>query len=101
MPQSTAVDIVIWPRTRTVCQLAHRKHRTVKIKDFTYVLKYLKDGKDPKIVQKYASTTEMFYHRQAVHSSQIIAHNRDWVFPTVSRPFWYAQKRFADGDTVS
>ena len=47
----------------TVCQLAHRKHGTVQIKDFTYVLKYLKDGKGPKIVQNYASTTQMFYHR--------------------------------------
>ena len=47
----------------TECQLAHRKHGTVKIKDFTYVLKYLKDGKGPKIVQNHANTTQMFYHR--------------------------------------
>ena len=46
----------------TVCQLAHRKHETVQIKDFTYVLKYLRGVKGPKIVQKYANTTQMFYH---------------------------------------
>ena len=33
----------------TVYQLAHRKHGTVQIKDFTYVLKYLKGGKGPKM----------------------------------------------------
>ena len=37
----------------TECQLVHRKHGTVQIKDFTYVLKYLKGGKGPKIVQNY------------------------------------------------
>ena len=31
----------------TMCQLAHRKHGTVQIKDFTYVLQYFKGGKGP------------------------------------------------------
>ena len=37
------------------CQLPHRKHGTVKIKDFTgaYVSKYMRGGKGPKIVQNY------------------------------------------------
>ena len=57
----------------TVCQLAHRKHGTVQIKDFTYVLKYLKDGKGPKIVQNYANTTQMFYHRTSAKTHSLIA----------------------------
>ena len=44
-----------------VCQLAQRKYGTVQIKDFTYVLKYWKGVKGPKIVQNYANTTQMFY----------------------------------------
>ena len=98
----------------TVCQLAHRKHGTVQIKDFTYVLKYLKGGKGPKIVQNYAHNANVlppnmlmsFAKTHSLIARVCIAPKkwriiRDWIFRTISRPFCYPQKRYADGDTVS
>ena len=101
MPKSTAINIVTWPRMKnTVCQLAHRQHGTVQIKDFTYVLKYLKDGKGPKIVQKYAHNANvlppnMFMSSAKTHSliaRLCIAPKQVRIVGTgyFARPFCYA-----------
>ena len=58
--QSTALCTAV----NTVCQsVALIKHGTAQIKDFTYVLKYLKGGKGPKMckimqTQRKCFTTE-------------------------------------------